>query len=118
MTYVIKSFKEVYNNIPAIPLLKRSVGTTELYHSTKKRQDSFDILKSFFIRHSSEYKTSDSDQKVNRNIFPDADTRDRMHQEIGDYVKSSPYCKLCTLLILELARTFKLLRNWKARPMN
>ena len=27
---------------------------------------------------SSEYKTSDSDRKVNRNIYPDAVTRDRM----------------------------------------
>ena len=39
----------------------------------------FDILEAFFIRHSSEYKTSDSDRKVNRNIYPDAGTRDRMH---------------------------------------
>ena len=39
---------------------------------------SFDILKAFFVRHSSEYKTSDSDQKVNRSIYPDAVTRDRM----------------------------------------
>ena len=48
------------------------------YNSTKKRQHYFDILKAFFVRHSSEYKTSDSDQKVNRNIYPDAVTRDRM----------------------------------------
>ena len=38
----------------------------------------FDILKAFFVRHSSEYKTSDSDRKVYRNIYPDAVTRDRM----------------------------------------
>ena len=44
----------------------------------KKRQHYFDILKAFFVRHSSEYKTSDSDRKVNRNIYPDAVTRDRM----------------------------------------
>ena len=31
-----------------------------------------------FVRHSSEYKTSDSDRKVNRSIDPDAVTRDRM----------------------------------------
>ena len=49
-----------------------------LYNSTKKRQHYFDTLKAFFVRHSSEYKTSDSDQKVNRNIYPDAVTRDRM----------------------------------------
>ena len=49
-----------------------------LYNSTKKRQHYFDILKAFFVRHSSEYKTSDSDRKVNRNIYPDAVTRDRM----------------------------------------
>ena len=51
----------------------------ELYNSTRKRQHYFDILKAFFVRHSSEYKTSDSDRKVNRNIYPDAVTRDRMH---------------------------------------
>ena len=56
----------------------QSVGTAELYNSTKKRQHYFDILKAFFVRHSSEYKTSDSDRKVNRNIYPDAVTRDRM----------------------------------------
>ena len=43
-------------------------------NSTKKRQHYFDILKAFFVRHSSEYKTSDSDRKVNRNIYPDAVT--------------------------------------------
>ena len=30
----------------------------ECYNSTKKRQHYFDILKAFFVRHSSEYKTS------------------------------------------------------------
>ena len=34
----------------------------------KKREHSFSMLKAFFIRHSSEYETSDSDRKVNRNI--------------------------------------------------
>ena len=48
------------------------------YSSTKKRQHYFEMLKAFFVRHSSEYKTSDSDRKVNRNIYPDAVTRDRM----------------------------------------
>ena len=49
-----------------------------LYNSTKKRQPYFDILKAYFVRHSSEYRTSDSDRKVNRNIYQDAVTRDRM----------------------------------------
>ena len=48
------------------------------YNSTKKRQYYFDMLKAFFVRHSSEYKTSDSDRKVNRNVYPDAGTLDRM----------------------------------------
>ena len=51
----------------------------KLHNSTKKRQHYFDILKAFFVQHSSEYKSLDSDQKVNRNIYPDAITRDRMH---------------------------------------
>ena len=50
----------------------------DVYNSTKKRQHYFDLLKAFFVRHSSEYKTSDSDRKVNHNIYPDAVTRDRM----------------------------------------
>ena len=49
-----------------------------LYNNTKKQQHYFDILNAFFVRHSSEYKASDSDRKVNRNIHPDAVTRDRM----------------------------------------
>ena len=53
-------------------------GTTELCNSTKKRQHYFDILKALFVRHSSEYKTSDRDRKVNRNIYSGAVTRDRM----------------------------------------
>ena len=47
---------------------EKSVGTTELHYSTKKRKHSFGILKAFFVRHSSEYETSDNDRKVNRNI--------------------------------------------------
>ena len=50
----------------------------KFYNSTKKRQYYFEILKAFFVRHSSEYKTPDSDRKVNRNICPDAVTHDRM----------------------------------------
>ena len=45
----------------------------------KKRQHFFDILKASFDEQSSEYKTLDSDQKANQNIYPDAVTRDRMH---------------------------------------
>ena len=48
------------------------------FYSTKKQQHYFDILKAIFFRHSSEYKASDSDRKVNRNIYPDAVTLDRM----------------------------------------
>ena len=39
---------------------EKSVGTTELYYSTKKRKHSFSILTAFFVRHSSEYETSDN----------------------------------------------------------
>ena len=42
---------------------EKSVGTTELHYSTKKRKHSFGILKAFFVRHSSEYETSDNDRK-------------------------------------------------------
>ena len=46
---------------------------TGFYHSTKKRQHSFHILKSFFSSDTHQsIKTSDSDLKVNRNIYPDA----------------------------------------------
>ena len=50
------------------------------FHLTtaRKRQHYFDILKAFFVRHSSEHKTSDIDRKVNRNIYPDAVTRGGM----------------------------------------
>ena len=40
-------------------------NTEDFHYSTKKREHSFSILKAFFVRHSSEYETSDSDQKVN-----------------------------------------------------
>ena len=57
----------------------KSVSTTELHYRTKKRKHSFSILKAFFVRHSSEYVTSDNDRKVNRNIKPDAGARDIMN---------------------------------------
>ena len=57
----ISSDKSIYIN-------EKSVGTTELHYSTKKREHCFSILKAFFVRHSSEYETSDSDRKVKRNI--------------------------------------------------
>ena len=53
-----------------------------LFYSTKKRQHYFDILKTFFIRHPSEYKTSDSDREINRNIYPDAVTRDWIRETL------------------------------------
>ena len=49
-----------------------------LFNSTKKRQHYFNILEAFFARHSSDYKTMDSVRKINRDIYPDAVTRDRM----------------------------------------
>ena len=76
-----------------------SVGTTELYYNMKKRQHSFDILKVFFVRHSSEYETSDSDRKVNRNIKPDAVTCDRMSL-IGPRILSRLFALLCCLLFV------------------
>ena len=50
-----------------------------IYYSTRKWQHSFDMLKSFFLSdtHQSMAK-SDSSLKVNRNIYPDAVTYDRM----------------------------------------
>ena len=56
-----------YTKFPSV-MPEKSVGTTELNYSTKKRKHSFSILKAFFVRHSSEYETSDNDRKVNRNI--------------------------------------------------
>ena len=47
---------------------EKSVGTTELDYSTKKRKHCLTVLKAFFVRPSSEYETSDSDRKVNPNI--------------------------------------------------
>ena len=55
------------------------VSDRNLHNSKKKRKHHFDILKAVFVRHSSEYKTLDSDRKVNRNIHPNAATLDRMH---------------------------------------
>ena len=50
-----------------------------LYHSTKKRQHSFHILKAKFASDTHQsMKTSDRGLKVNRNIFPDAVTCNRM----------------------------------------
>ena len=49
-----------------------------LYYSTKKRQHPFDILKSCSSSDTRQsMKTSDSDLKVNRNIYPDAVTCNR-----------------------------------------
>ena len=46
-----------------------------------------ELLKAFFVRHSSEYKTSDSDRKVSRNIYPDAVTR------VGKNISSTINCE-------------------------
>ena len=46
-------------------ICEKSFGTTELHYSTKKQEHSFSILKAFFVQQSSEYETSDNDQKVN-----------------------------------------------------
>ena len=62
-----------------ISIVEKSVGTTELHYGTKKREHSFNILKAFFARNSSEYETSDNDRKVNRNIEPDAGALDMMN---------------------------------------
>ena len=67
MEFLLKSWsgdQNIYINLRG----EKSVGTTELHYSTKKRKHSFGILKAFFVRHSSEYETSDNDRKVNRNI--------------------------------------------------
>ena len=58
--------------------LKSSLHRMCTLQQHEKRQHYFDILKAFFVRHSSKYKTSASDRKVNRNIYPDAVTRDKM----------------------------------------
>ena len=50
-----------------VPLYRPSLGklrflffllVLKTHYSTKKRQRSFDIVKAFFVRHSSEYETS------------------------------------------------------------
>ena len=50
------SFNELgkINGTPLeVKIREKSVGTTELHYSTKKRKHSFSILKAFFVRHSS-----------------------------------------------------------------
>ena len=39
-----------------LQFLRDSVSNKATYDSTKKRQHNFDILKAFFVRHSSEYE--------------------------------------------------------------
>ena len=48
--------------------LYKYLGKCFVFYSTNKREHSSSILKTFFVRHSLEYETSDNDQKVNRNI--------------------------------------------------
>ena len=54
----------VYKIVSFIIVCEKSVGTTELRYSTKKREHSFSILKAAFVRHSSEYEASDNDRMV------------------------------------------------------
>ena len=80
-------FEKYYNFVIDISLLHKTlsekfVGNTELRYSTKKRHHVLGILKSCFgptLIRVWEYESSDSDRKVNRNISPDADTRDMMN---------------------------------------
>ena len=48
------NFNQIFSNYFRRVLF--SVDTTEIYHSTKKRQHNFEILKAFIVRHSSEYE--------------------------------------------------------------
>ena len=100
-------------------------------NSTKKRQHYFGILKAFVVRHSSEYKTSDSDRKVNRNIYPDTVTREPhldiyFGQPFGHYStsytsddKSFQYATIMLPLFLAVAKfckyqqTINLIVNFK-----
>ena len=59
---------EADEKICIVTTFEKSVGTTELHYSTKKLEHSLSILKAFFVRHLSEYETSDNNRKVNRNI--------------------------------------------------
>ena len=88
--YIIAKKHVEYN------LKEYSVGTSELYYSTKKWQHSFHIMKAFFVRHSSEYEASDSDRKANRNIYPDAVTCDRMQLIVPKSDQLGPF-KYCLL---------------------
>ena len=59
-------------NEPLLDSFLTFQSSITLYHSTKKWQDSFHILKTFSSDTHQSMKTSDSDLKVNRNIYPDA----------------------------------------------
>ena len=59
---------------------------TEFYHSTKQWQHSFDILNSFFSSDTHQsMETSDSDLKVNRNIYADERLDIYFRKPIGHY---------------------------------
>ena len=60
--------KEAFGFMPEYERCGKQLYQALIYYSTKKREHSFSILKAFFVRHSSEYETSDNDRKVNRNI--------------------------------------------------
>ena len=67
--YLVSIFLIVVSDVWKL-ISEKSVGTTELHYSTKKREHSLSILKAFFVRHSSEYEPSDCDcdtrQSMNR----------------------------------------------------
>ena len=65
------------SNFPKLPYLNSLLVLQNFTTARKSGKNYGDILKAFFVRHSSEFKTSDSDRKVNRNIYPDAVTCDR-----------------------------------------
>ena len=78
---------------------EKSVRTTELHYSTKKRENSFSILKSFYVRHSSEYETLDNDRKVDRNIreqpprtCKNSNSKMKSDSAIGQHLIKNPEC--------------------------
>ena len=65
ISYAWKNIGEINTNTNRDLNCEKYVGTIELHYSIKKRENSFGILKAFFVRHSSAHETSDNDRKVN-----------------------------------------------------
>ena len=62
---VYKGNKEKYEHCDKLFANSLFFFTTELHYSSKKREHSLSILKSFFlVRHLSEYETSGKDRRV------------------------------------------------------